>query len=443
MMQSSKEDRQYNIADGSPVFHSLAIIEERIREKLTVEGLADSVHFSRYHYQRMFREAVGDSVMGYVTRRRISLAAMELAESDASVLEIALKYGYDSHEGFTRSFRSHMGVTPMEYRKYHLPANHFKVQEERVMIYSKTMDEIIRELNAWTVQARETAAYTRKQMGTDTGAVRFYSRFWNMIAGKTEAMADKLLQNVSRVAAVACRPDEISARFLIMDVIGETAFQSDLIAFQAGLTMARANPEHREAFQPLCNKYESLASGARARSGRLGEFMRELWLLISRELQKDAGRKIGRAVDKGTEAVRDLSADPAFPYRYITEEVRAITEELSAMPLEEVTVDCLENNLMRLDMIAFAADVDALRAPEHRPVLEKISDFRQKWRMQSNFSVICLGIYSIVLWNQRKGQRKVMLQRLPCGGVTENRNCGEICCCFISGGKSRSWAMRT
>ena len=49
-----------------PIFHSLGIIEKRIQEKLTVESLAGSLHFSRYHYQRLFREAVGESVMRYV-----------------------------------------------------------------------------------------------------------------------------------------------------------------------------------------------------------------------------------------------------------------------------------------------------------------------------------------------------------------------------------------
>ena len=98
----------------NPIFRSLALIEEKIHERLTVENLARNAHFSKYHYQRMFREAVGESVMQYVTRRRISLAAGELAGTDSNILEIALKYGYDSHEGFTRSFLTAMGVSPAE-----------------------------------------------------------------------------------------------------------------------------------------------------------------------------------------------------------------------------------------------------------------------------------------------------------------------------------------
>lgn len=152
--------------ENNPIFQSLNMIEERIQEKLTVGALAESIHFSKYHYQRMFREAVGDSVMGYVARRRMSLAAGELAGTDSTVLEIALKYGYDSHEGFTRSFKAYMGVTPTEYRKYHLSTHLQKSRKEKgIMMYSKATDEIIRELNSLIAAAMETAAETRKCAG--------------------------------------------------------------------------------------------------------------------------------------------------------------------------------------------------------------------------------------------------------------------------------------
>ena len=107
----------------------------------------------------MFREAVGESVMRYVTRRKLILAAGEVAETRDTILEIALRYGYDSHEGFTRSFTAYMGMTPTEYRKYHYAVASLRVgKEKRDMMYSKTTDEIIRELNGLIVEARETVA---------------------------------------------------------------------------------------------------------------------------------------------------------------------------------------------------------------------------------------------------------------------------------------------
>lgn len=385
-MGNYTENRQSGITDENPVFRSLGVIEERIREKLTVKSLADSVHFSQYHYQRMFREAVGDSVMGYVTRRRISLAAEDLAGTDESILEIALKYGYDSHEGFTRSFRTHMGITPTEYRKYHLSTSSLKMQKEKsAMIYSKAMEEIIRELNSLIVQAKEAVEYTRKSAEINAEAAVFYARFWEVIVDKTESMAENLAQLLTRITAIAQQPDEISARFRIIKAMEDTAFQSGIIAFQAGLTIARARPEHREAIQSVCNKYESLAGNARIKTGRIGEFMQELWQLIFQDMRRNAERKIQQAVEKGMAAVRDLSDDPALPYDYIVEEVRSIAEELAAMPLEEVTVVRLENELVRLDVTAFAVDVDVLRVPAHRALLEKIYDFREEIRETAEF----------------------------------------------------------
>lgn len=88
-----------------PVFRSLAMIEERIQEKLTIENLAEELYLSKYHYQRLFRETVGDSVMRYVARRRMTLAAQELAQHrEVTILEIALKYGYNTHEGLPAAF---------------------------------------------------------------------------------------------------------------------------------------------------------------------------------------------------------------------------------------------------------------------------------------------------------------------------------------------------
>ena len=227
--------------NDNPIFRSLALIEEKIHEKLTVENLADSIHFSKYHYQRVFREAVGESVMQYVTRRRLSLAAAELAGGNASVLEIALRYGYDSHEGFTRSFRAYTGVTPAEYRKYRHalnipqrsawkaecpcprtnPSPSFR-KEKTAMLYSNAANEIIRELNALVVEAKETAAYTEKQTSQQSAAP--YRKFWDFIISRTNAMADDLSGTLDLIQSISQHPDEISARFMIIKTIDDAVF---------------------------------------------------------------------------------------------------------------------------------------------------------------------------------------------------------------------------
>lgn len=366
------------MSDENPIFRSLAMIEEKIRERLTVEMLAAGINFSKYHYQRIFREAVGDTVMGYVTRRRLYLAAGELAGTGDSVLEIALRYSYDSHEGFTRSFKAHTGVTPTEYRKYHASICFPGRRKERcTMTASKHRDELIRELNSLIVQAKETAAETKKYQGADAQAAAFYGQFWELAAGRAEKMAEELEEILRRAAMAGRDADEISACFLLVKAVDGVAFEADVTAFQVGLTIARAMPEHQALFHPLCARYDSLARNARMRSGKMVEFLTELSDLILRDMRKQAEERIRSAVESGRTAAEVLS-DPALPYGYIADGVAAIAEKLGAMALEDVTLSALTDAAFDLETVRFAADMDVLRAPQHRQLFEGISDFQER-----------------------------------------------------------------
>ena len=374
-----RKDMGNGVDNKNPIFHSIAIIEERIQEKLTVENIANSIHFSKYHFQRMFHEAVGDSVMRYVTKRRLFLAAEELAKTDASILEIALKYGFESHEGFTRSFRAYMGVAPTEYRKYHLSITLPQSKKERTtMLYSKTTDEIIRELNNWIVQSKETAAYTRKYVETAPEAAEFYLQFGNYIAARADHMADELTKTLDHVTAIMLHPDEISARFVILKALEDAAFQSRLTAFQARLMISRAKPEYRAAFEPICAKYDTLAQNAQIKADRIAGFFSELCSQIFCDMREQAKEKLQKAVEQGKIAADRLWNDSNLPYTYIADGITVIVNELSLMPLEEVTVSLLEDFLLRLDMIVAAVDMDVLRMPSHKALFCDISDFREQ-----------------------------------------------------------------
>lgn len=67
-------------------------------------------------FQRIFVFVSGVSITDYVKRRRLTLAACELQNSDISVLDVAIKYGFQSHSAFTRAFKEHHGITPSEAR---------------------------------------------------------------------------------------------------------------------------------------------------------------------------------------------------------------------------------------------------------------------------------------------------------------------------------------
>jgi AraC family transcriptional regulator len=78
----------------NPIFRSLEIIENRITKKLTVENIAADIYISKHYYMRLFRELVGDSVMEYVIRRKLTLVGKVLLSTQTSILDIALDFGY-------------------------------------------------------------------------------------------------------------------------------------------------------------------------------------------------------------------------------------------------------------------------------------------------------------------------------------------------------------
>jgi AraC family transcriptional regulator len=92
-------------------------IQSHLDEALPLEELAKVACFSPFHFHRLFRAMVGESVKEYVRRLRLERAAFRLTSSGRSVVTIAFDAGYDTHESFTRAFRQMFGVSPSDYRK--------------------------------------------------------------------------------------------------------------------------------------------------------------------------------------------------------------------------------------------------------------------------------------------------------------------------------------
>ncbi len=96
---------------------ALSYIEENLTEgDIDFKEVAKRAYCSEYHFKRMFSFLAGVSLSEYIRRRRLTLAAFELNSSDLRIIEIALKYGYNSPDSFTRAFQSMHGLTPTEAR---------------------------------------------------------------------------------------------------------------------------------------------------------------------------------------------------------------------------------------------------------------------------------------------------------------------------------------
>ena len=96
---------------------AIAYIEENLAQELTVEDIAKQAYVSTFYFQKGFAMLCGFTVGEYIRQRRLSLAGSELVSSDGKIIDIALKYGYDSPDSFTRAFTRFHGVTPSAVRK--------------------------------------------------------------------------------------------------------------------------------------------------------------------------------------------------------------------------------------------------------------------------------------------------------------------------------------
>ncbi|MDT2604466.1 AraC family transcriptional regulator [Enterococcus dongliensis] len=92
---------------------SIAYVEDNLVGEIEVAKVAQLAHCSSYHYQRIFSYIAGVTLGEYIRRRKMSLASVDLQQG-AKVIDVALKYGYDSPTSFNRVFKSIQGLTPKE-----------------------------------------------------------------------------------------------------------------------------------------------------------------------------------------------------------------------------------------------------------------------------------------------------------------------------------------
>lgn len=92
-------------------------VEEHLESDPALPQMAGHVGYSACYCSAKFHEYVGMPFKAYVFRRKLSRAADALAHTDRRILDIAVQFGFSSHEAFTRSFKKVYGLSPRQYRK--------------------------------------------------------------------------------------------------------------------------------------------------------------------------------------------------------------------------------------------------------------------------------------------------------------------------------------
>lgn len=99
------------------IIHTLTDwIEDNLDKTLSIDEVAAKSGYSKWHLQRMFRTVTRQTLGNYIRERRLTLAAEALRQTQRPVFDIAMQYGYDSQQTFSRVFRRQFAQTPTAYR---------------------------------------------------------------------------------------------------------------------------------------------------------------------------------------------------------------------------------------------------------------------------------------------------------------------------------------
>lgn len=154
---------------------ALDYMENHMTEPMNMEEIAKAACSSSFHFQRMFNFVTGVTVAEYIRKRRLTLAAQELAMSPVRVLDVSLKYGYDSPEAFAKAFRKAHGISPSAARE---PGTVLKAFPRLSFTLSlkgdKEMDYRIEHKEAFRVIGRKLETTTR-----DGENFREIPKFWD------------------------------------------------------------------------------------------------------------------------------------------------------------------------------------------------------------------------------------------------------------------------
>ncbi|WP_240467651.1 GyrI-like domain-containing protein [Flagellimonas sp. HSM57] len=103
-------------------------IDQNLESDLSLNKVSEIAFFSPFHFHRVFKFITGETLNGYVTRRRIERSASDLLHKNITATEIAHKYGFSDNSSYSRTFKKYFGVSPTEFKKQN-PNRHSKIRQ--------------------------------------------------------------------------------------------------------------------------------------------------------------------------------------------------------------------------------------------------------------------------------------------------------------------------
>lgn len=104
-------------------------IDDNILKKISLKELAVAAGYSPWHAARLFKEVTGKAPFEYIRALRLTKAALILRDSNEKIIDVAMDFVFDSHEGFTRAFSKEFGMSPSKYSQFTPPIKLFMPQK--------------------------------------------------------------------------------------------------------------------------------------------------------------------------------------------------------------------------------------------------------------------------------------------------------------------------
>lgn len=186
-------------------------VEENITEEIDFEKVAKQAYSSTFHFQRVFGILCGLSLGDYIRMRRLSLAGEELSKGNAKIIDIAMKYGYDTPESFSRAFTRFHGIAPSEAKHSGNVKIFTPLSVKLTLTGGSKMDYRIEKRDAFQVVCK------RKRVGKPQSANATYdiTAMWQEYGanGTIERLASCIPQNsVMKGLLGICFSSELSAK---------------------------------------------------------------------------------------------------------------------------------------------------------------------------------------------------------------------------------------
>ena len=209
-IRKHREENKMEWVDG--LNETIRYIEDHLTEDIDYARLGQIACCSAYHYQRMFAYMAGVSLSEYIRRRRMSLAAVDL-QSGERVLDVALKYGYQSPTAFNRAFQSVHGLAPSAVREEGAAVKSYPPLRFTIMIKgAEEMEYRIEQREAFRVVG--VSAAIERDMESSFQTV---PQFWGRVAadGTLEKLCGKMNSQPMGILGVCHCPNEGEWRYYV------------------------------------------------------------------------------------------------------------------------------------------------------------------------------------------------------------------------------------